>query len=253
MKIILTFLSFFYVLGISAQTLPNITVTDTKGTEHNLYETLDSGKVVLLDFFFVDCSACNYWNPEIEKLIEDYEGTNLEIWSISPYDSDTRLDGSKFKSKHEHHIVAGYKGNGRVATDIFAGKYNLVGFPSFSVICSDKSISWDIYPLSLGVPEIKSKLDNTCGVSQVTAVDENDVISQLTIYPNPSSESITINVSDLGKKASLSVTNMQGQTVSQRILRGYQDKISITLPESGLYLVKMNTEKKTITQKVIRL
>ena len=41
-----------------AQTAPNLVVADMEGKTHNLYEYLDAGKSVLLDFFITDCIPC---------------------------------------------------------------------------------------------------------------------------------------------------------------------------------------------------
>ena len=40
------------------QTAPNLVVADMEGKTHNLYEYLDAGKSVLLDFFITDCIPC---------------------------------------------------------------------------------------------------------------------------------------------------------------------------------------------------
>lgn len=54
-RLIFTVLSSFFVLSISAQTLLdtaiNFTVKDTYGNNLDLFEILDEGKMVVIDFF----------------------------------------------------------------------------------------------------------------------------------------------------------------------------------------------------------
>ena len=44
--------------SIIAQNAPNLELTDLNGVTHNLYDYLDEGKSVLLDFFIVNCTPC---------------------------------------------------------------------------------------------------------------------------------------------------------------------------------------------------
>ena len=68
-----------------AQDAPDFTFTDTQGVEHTLSDALAENKVIVLDFFFVDCPPCIQWAPEIDQLIADYESTNVEIWALSDH------------------------------------------------------------------------------------------------------------------------------------------------------------------------
>ena len=80
----------FIILLISqslllAQTTPNLVATDLDGVSHNLYNYLDSGKTVLLDFFIVNCTPCQ----EAASHMDDFWGTygsngtdQLEVLSI---------------------------------------------------------------------------------------------------------------------------------------------------------------------------
>ncbi len=49
--------------------IANFTLNDVKGNSHNLYSVLDSGKVVLLDFFFPACAPC--WDGMVQHKLKD--------------------------------------------------------------------------------------------------------------------------------------------------------------------------------------
>lgn len=53
-KALLYMLSGVFITAAFSQTAPDFTATDTKGNTHHLYEYCDSGKYVLIEFFFVN-------------------------------------------------------------------------------------------------------------------------------------------------------------------------------------------------------
>ena len=73
-----------------AQTAPNLVATDLDGVSHNLYNYLDSGKTVLLDFFIVNCTPCQEAASHMDDFWETYgpNGTDqLEVLSIEVYNN----------------------------------------------------------------------------------------------------------------------------------------------------------------------
>ncbi len=57
---------------IFAQTAPNLVVTDLNGTTHNLYNYLEQGKTVILDFFIINCASCQEGAPHLDAFWNDY-------------------------------------------------------------------------------------------------------------------------------------------------------------------------------------
>jgi hypothetical protein len=53
---------------------PDFTVVDIEGNEHHLYEILDEGKTVVIDFFGTWCDAC--WNHHQEAVLH-------ELWELN--------------------------------------------------------------------------------------------------------------------------------------------------------------------------
>lgn len=76
--------------SLQAQIAPNLVFEDINGVNHNLYEYLDQGKSVLLDFFIVNCTPCQEGAGYLENLYLNYgpEGTDqLQILSIEVYNN----------------------------------------------------------------------------------------------------------------------------------------------------------------------
>ena len=59
----------FFQLAANAQignTAPDFTATDTHGETHTLYDYLEDGKIVVLDFFYTTCGPCQFYTPTSE-------------------------------------------------------------------------------------------------------------------------------------------------------------------------------------------
>ena len=93
-KIYFLLLGIFISFGVSAQTPPDFTGTDTQGNSLNLYTTLASGKTVMLDFFFTTCPPCISNVPNIEHIYQEFGagGGDFEIWAINDRNSDAEVD-----------------------------------------------------------------------------------------------------------------------------------------------------------------
>jgi peroxiredoxin len=236
---------------IIAQDAPDFTFTDTEGNTHSLYETLDEGKVVLLDFFFVDCPPCIDLVPEIESIIEDFEGTTLEVWAMSDRDSDAYISSSIFASTHGHHFVGGSDGGGDAAVSTFASAFTFMGFPTYAIVCSDKSITWDVWPVSAGADEIRQHLTEECGVVEAT-VSSVATISGLNaaqVAPNPVSDFATLKF-NLSQNTNMTITvvNTLGQIVKTINAQDYpagSNAVEINANElsNGIYFARMNSDE----------
>ena len=260
MKHYLTLGFLLSTLAMFAQA-PDFTITDLNGHPHNLNETLSGGKVVLLDFFFVNCPPCQATLPEIEGIVDDFGNTTLEVWSISDRDNNSTIGQSPFAPAHGNHVVAGSEGGGAEVLSLYSDQFNFGGFPTFAIVCSDGSIVWDIWPITAGAPEIRAQLTEECGVTEsLTATPAIPELQEALLAPNPA-ESVSRLRFDLDCPVELSirVTDVLGRTIddlgTRRYSAGRQDiEIPTDRYPTGFYRVELRTTKglKALQLAIIR-
>lgn len=69
----------------------DFTVTDPEGNAINLAAVLEEHKVVMLNFWFAECSWCIEEFPFVEEIYQEY-GDLMEIVALNPYPTDTDAD-----------------------------------------------------------------------------------------------------------------------------------------------------------------
>lgn len=235
-----------------AQDAPDFTITDTDGVERNLYQTLDEGYIVMIDFFFVDCPPCQASAPEIQAISDDYSDNNVVVWSISDRDANTAIEGYEEEFGLTY-PAAGSEGNGDAVVDLYASNYNFTGFPTIAIVCPDRSISWDIWPYSPGAPEWRDAIEN-CGVTaQPTSTREVDAqVADLIVRPTLVRSTAMIDYQLLeGGNVRIEIVNSLGQTVAVPYAGtqgpgAQQQQLIVDELTAGSYFVKVQLNNRPV-------
>jgi len=93
--------------------------------------------------------------------------------------------------------------------------------------------------------------DSNCGLT--TIPEESVAEEQITIYPNPATENITIDITRQGmKKTEISITNITGQEIYRTTTAGQQKTVISTrdFPE-GIYFARIKSPTLSTTRKFI--
>ena len=138
--------------GLKAQcpltTAVDFTATDVHGTEIHLFDILDSGQYVLIDFFFVNCGPCQQATP---KVVESYYtmGCNMhDVFYIEISDRDSDAACLNWVNTYgvEYPTISGAAGGSTICG---TSMYHIPAYPTVILIAPDRSIVInDLWPIS---------------------------------------------------------------------------------------------------------
>ncbi len=150
MKKIFTFLfAIALSIGVSAQCpltkAVDFTATDIHGTEIHLFDILDGGQYVFIDFFYSSCGPCNQVCPTIVEAYELLGCNQNEVFfvEISPSDNDQSCQNWCEQYGVEYPTI-GTTGGGAT----ICNQYGIASYPTCILIAPDRSIVLnDIWPI----------------------------------------------------------------------------------------------------------
>ncbi|MCR5014737.1 MAG: redoxin domain-containing protein, partial [Bacteroidales bacterium] len=149
-KVLLLFAALILGFSVKAQCpltqAVDFTATDVHGETVNLFEILDGGQYVLIDFFFTSCGPCQNATP---KIVESYYtmGCNQhEVFymEISDRDSDTQCLNWVENFEVEYPTISGASGGAQISST-----YGISAFPTVILIAPNRQIViQDLWPIS---------------------------------------------------------------------------------------------------------
>lgn len=229
-------------LGVKAQcplnTAVDFTATDCHGTEVHLFDILDSGQYVLIDFFFTSCYPCQQATPKIRDSYTAL-GCNMHdvyYMEISDRDSDAACQTWVNNYGIEYPTISGAAGGSTICGSTM---YRISGFPTIILIAPDRSIVIkDLWPID-DVQTIITALENY-DIQQHDCDDPSTGLAisesiNMTLFPNPASESVILKGENLGM---VSVYNVLGQKMEEFVTEGSELILNTSGYENGVYMVK---------------
>ena len=150
--LIFIFFTVFSLTLSANEAVPNIILTDIQGNERNLYQSLDEGKVVIVEVFATWCATCweSHKNNALQKIYNTYgpNGTQqLEIFYVEGDENTTLEDiyGDNSFGDWTEDITYPIFNPTELSEEFFQA-FAPNGVPTSNVICpQDKEIIADIY------------------------------------------------------------------------------------------------------------
>jgi peroxiredoxin len=106
-------------------------VTDIVGNNYSL-ESL-KGKVVVLNFWFIECKPCVMEIPDLNKLVEKYKGKDVVFLGIANNDK-AKIQKFLEKQPYNYNLIAG---DNKVAND-----YGIMAFPTHIIIDKNSTVAF---------------------------------------------------------------------------------------------------------------
>ena len=125
----------------------DFTSVDIHGDSHTLFNYLDSGKYVVLDFFFTTCGPCINSVPTINDAFTAFGCNTGEVIFLSIDNGDTDAEVIQYEADYGclPPAISGDEGGG----DSINSAYGIGAYPTVVLIAPDKTIlEQDIWPVS---------------------------------------------------------------------------------------------------------
>lgn len=237
----------------------DFTVTDIYGVTHNLYDYLNDGKYVMIDFFFDTCGPCQGYQPTYNEFHDKY-GCNAEdvvcITMNNGSDSDAEVIAyeNTYGGSFRHAPAISADGNAAaVDTD-----FGVQAYPTTVVINPDKTLLVnDIWPApnvaALEAPYPAGAITPAqCSASGVS-LEENSV-ANFSVFPNPASDKITIDLDEVtGELFTVKMINVVGQKVASYSISKNSSSIDVSDLSSGQYILQLSNEDGYKNQQLISI
>ena len=236
-------LSFNILAQCPLSTAIDFTATDCHGTEVHLFDILDGGQYVLIDFFFYSCGACNTTAPYMVQAYTALGCNRHDVFfmEISDRDSDALCQTWTQNYGVEYPTISGAAG-GATIND----QYLIPSYPTVILIAPDHSIVInDLWPIYNAQTVINSLAPY--GIEQHDCGDSVEELAAdgFTLFPNPVNECLMIRGENLGN---VGVYNALGQVIFEDFAT---DELNVNTSnyENGVYFVKIGNkiEKFVVT------
>lgn len=257
-KLLLTIFT-FSAIALNAQTTlttaVDFTAKDIDGNTFNLFDKLDEGKFVFIDFMFTTCGPCQSAAPKLHEAFMTYGANSptapMYFVTINRDDNNSVLHTweTTYMSATGPAYPRGISGTEGSATggpQTFHTLYNINAFPTMILIAPNRQIlEQDIWPISTAADF--NPFFNSNGIYPGVAGVSNVVVNNnISIFPSPANEQITLNVAG-NKLNGVRFYDILGNVVlSQNFDNAQQNKtISIANLTAGVYFAEVrinNTE-----------
>ncbi|MEW6469477.1 MAG: T9SS type A sorting domain-containing protein [Bacteroidota bacterium] len=259
MKKLYTILALSLALGsASAQTslttAVDFTVTDVNGNTFNLFNMLNSGKYVCIDFFFTTCGPCQQTSPYFKTTYQNYGCNSGQVYFIAMDYGDNNAQCIAYENTYlggnsGYPVFSGQEGGGTAVCNT----YGIGAYPTYILIHPNKTIiEQDMWPISS--PASFDAYFSSHGLSQTpcpTGVEEVATAANVMLFPNPASGQITIADADGGRITAVRVFDMMGKTYIERKFEAALPEQQLILSElnSGVYFIEVITESSAAVLK----
>ena len=111
----------------------DFTLTDINGDTYKLSDMLKTKDMVMLNFWYVQCSNCYYEFPYINAVYENYK-EDIEILAINDYSTDTKQDVIDYPEYLGEELGMPLFKVGNTENDLTLSKFPSEGYPTTVII-----------------------------------------------------------------------------------------------------------------------
>ncbi len=251
----LLFVFLFLSIGAAQaqRNAPDFEVTDIEGNTHRLYDLLDEGKAVIVDWSATWCSFCWSFHSGhyLEDLYQIYGPTGTGELEIFFYESDPNTNDDALKGISGNTLGDWTAGSTYIfinenpvtlATDDYGYSYN----PTVSLIAPNRQITTDLYDLrSQGLAAMKTAVEEAIAKAAVTHISAEN----MSLQPNPVTDVLRVEGYE-GKTATIQIVNINGQVQETQGFDQLSNRIEVPVQHlvPGTYVLLITDQKGQKTQ-----
>lgn len=227
----------------NAQTATNFVCNDCSGNSHNLFAELDAGKVIVL-VWVMPCGACATPTTMAYNTVQNYQTSNpnrVFLYVADDYGTSTCNTINSWCNSIGVTQSAWSLRFSNAAINML--DYGSTGMPKVVVLGGPNHTVFYNANNSFNQTSMQNAISSAL---LATTIEENEMELELTLYPNPTSNSAIANI-NLKKQSDISITlfDLQGQmvkTIFNGILQTGSNDIPIATSElpSAMYLVRLS-------------
>ncbi|MBC8173383.1 MAG: T9SS type A sorting domain-containing protein [Chitinophagales bacterium] len=246
-------------LMLSAQSpefAENWTKADCDDVEHTLFDELDAGKCVILEFAMLPiCASCINAAHNIEPIVAENNAlydNRVYYYTIGYDDSYTCDDLTDWKEDNELNPTAQFsKGAGMLAY------YGSFGMPTIVIAGRE---THEVFYYRQGffmseLDEIDAAIKEALNVEAPVHITKNEVENNINIYPNPASENFQIELNTQCGNVSAELYDLAGNSIAKVYNGPAAGNTSVSFDTknitSGMYVLKINCDGYVMNEKVI--
>lgn len=134
---------------------------------------------------------------------------------------------------------------------------NILNGSMFSIFFFDSNIGWYTGEQCVQNCNEPDSLKVWSGIIRntinggVTRIEDNSLHNQISIYPNPAFDIITLNIDNNNSDLILNIYNVMGTLVKSELLKQNQHQINIGNLSNGIYMVEIKSKERTEKQKLL--
>lgn len=233
----------------------NFTFSGTDGNEHNLYEYLNDGNVVVMEFFFVNCGLCASFAPSFQQLYEE-NGSNQDgviFLSLDVEESDSFESIENWDEDLGLTMPALYG----VGIDIYwSTNVNPLtsssGTPQLLVVKPGNNGAEDNeVTFAHGGFVTNSKVEELAMVIESSKTDtETDIteIESLSIqlFPNPVENILNIQLKTASQNLQIALFDLSGKLLLEEQVTSQLHKLDLTNWQNGTYLIQLSDGEQVL-------
>ena len=255
MKHFTLILTFFATVALTPTTLAqttlttavDFTITDLDGNSHNLFDYLDAGQYVCIDFYAYWCGPCQATAPQFTDVYHQYGCNDGAVTFLSIEYEGSDLEAHDFEvawaGDNPPPTASGIEGGGG---DVHSS-YGIGAFPTYILINPDGQIvEQDVWPMDATILDNVLQSYNLSHMSCTNGVVEN--VAEFSVYPVPATDVVNVQLSETG--ASIELINILGSTVISTIATESRTQLDVSALEVGSYFVRITEQGAVRTQAI---